>query len=460
MTSPNYISYKDSAARVLQKDGLFYRVLFKEYQLEYDHLMQSGLYAKLQTKGLLIAHEEVPNSTVTNYDQSVYKTLKPAQIQFQSYPFEWSYTQWKKAILAFFQINQIALEYGMILKDATPYNFYLAEGKAVMLDTSSFEFFKEGNKWNAYRQFCSEFLSPITLMHYNGQRWSRISRTHLRGLPLDFVSKQLPLKSWFNLNTLLHIHIHSKYANENKSNTNKTKAGFSVEKLKSLIAMMHSNLQNWSKPYQFEKHWSEYYSKNIDSEQYLAHKEQVITKWLKQIQPTTVLDLGTNTGKFSMLAAQYAQKVIAIESDDICVDIIEQQIQANKQKGIHALVIELAETTPNLGALNKEFSSIYTRAKSQMVMGLAIVHHLHITSQLSLAQIAELFAMFSTQYLIVEFIPITDNKVQFLIKDKKINLMDYDEIQFHKALSNWFTIQESISLKDTDRSLHLLEKKN
>ena len=460
MTSPNYISYKDSVARVVQKDGLFYRVLFKEYQLEYDHLMQSGLYAKLQLKGLLIAHEEVPNSTVTNHDQSVYKTLKPTQIQFQSYPFEWSYTQWKKAIIAFFQINQIALEYGMILKDATPFNFYLTEGKAVMLDTSSFEFFKEGDKWNAYRQFCSEFLSPITLMHYNGQRWSRISRTHLRGLPLDFVSKQLPLKSWFNLNTLLHIHIHSKYANANKINSNKTKAGFSVEKLKSLIAMMQSNLQNWSKPYQFEKHWSEYYSKNIDSENYLAHKEQVITKWLKQIRPTTVLDLGANTGKFSMLAAQYAQKVIALESDDICVDIIEQQIQANKQKGIDALVIELAETTPNLGALNKEFSSIYTRAKSQMIMGLAIVHHLHITSQLSLAQIAELFAIFSTKYLIVEFIPITDNKVQFLIKDKKINLLDYDEIQFHKALSNWFTIQESISLKDTDRSLHLLEKKN
>jgi predicted RNA methylase len=59
-----------------------------------------------------------------------------------------------------------------------------------------------------------------------------------------------------------------------------------------------------------------------------------------------------------MLAAQYAQKVIALESDDICVDIVEQQIQANKQKGIHTLVIDLAETASNLGALNKEFSSI------------------------------------------------------------------------------------------------------
>ena len=129
--------------------------------------------------------------------------------------------------------------------------------------------------------------------------------------------------------------IHSKYANEKNNNTNKTKAGFSVEKLKSLIDMMQSNLKNWSKPYQFEKHWSEYYSKNIDSEQYLAHKEQVIAKWLKQIQPTTVLDLGANTGKFSMLAANYAQKVIALESDDICVDILEQQMINEKNPKLY-----------------------------------------------------------------------------------------------------------------------------
>ena len=50
-------------------------------------------------------------------------------------------------------------------------------------------------------------------MHYNGQKWSRITKTHLRGLPLNFVSKQLPLKSWFNPTALLPIHLHSKYAN-------------------------------------------------------------------------------------------------------------------------------------------------------------------------------------------------------------------------------------------------------
>jgi hypothetical protein len=94
-----------------------------------------------------------------------------------------------------------------------------------------------------------------------------------------------------------------------------------------------------------------------------------------------------------------------------------------------------------------------------MVLGLALVHHLHISNRLSFEQISLIFASFSNEYLIVEFIPITDNKVQLLIKGKSINLMDYNEDNFIKALSSWFLIKEAISLKDCGRRLFLLEKK-
>ena len=162
---PNNISYRDTAARVVKKESGYYRYIFHEYKAEYDHLIQSGLYEELTQKDLLIEHQEIQIDTD---DPKVYKLLLPNQIPFQSYPFEWSYTQWRKAILAYLRINHIALKYGMILKDATPYNFYLIGGKAVMFDTSSFMFFNENDSWIAYRQFCEEFLSPVALMHYNG----------------------------------------------------------------------------------------------------------------------------------------------------------------------------------------------------------------------------------------------------------------------------------------------------
>lgn len=401
----------------------------------------------------------------SNDDTQVYKLIKPEQILFQSYPFEWSYIQWRNAILAFIEINKIALQYGMILKDATPYNFYQHTGRAILLDTSSFEFFNNGDKWIAYRQFCSEFLSPIALMHFNGQRWSRITKSHLRGLPLNFVSKQLPLKSWFNMTTFLHIHLHSRYANT-EGDTNKTKKvdhkksdGFSIEKLKSMLEMMQSTVISWKRPYQFEKHWSEYYSNDIEAEAYLENKVEIIKYWLEEIKPNRVLDLGANTGKFSFLASQYAKQVAALESDDVCVDLIEQHILENKINNVDTLLMDLADTTSDLGVLDKEFSSIYTRGASDLVMALAIIHHLHISSQLSFNQIAEMLFKFSKKYVIVEFIPIDDSKVERLMDGKTKNFKEYNEENFTNALLNFFLVKKSSDLNGSSRRLFLLKKK-
>jgi SAM-dependent methyltransferase len=466
MTQANYISYKDSAARVVLKEGIYYRYIFNEYKREYDNLMQSGLYEALVVKGYLISHAEL------NYegnDAAVYKQLLPEQIHFQSYPFCWSYSHWRKAIIAYLEINKIALSYGMILKDATPFNFFFKEGRAILLDTSSFEFFKEGAPWIAYKQFCSEFLSPIALMHYNGQIWSGMVKANLKGLPLNFASKQLPLKSWFNLTCLLHIHMHAKYANTEASvkeeNARKSKAqeGFTKDKLFSLLDMILSTVNNWKQAYNIDKHWQGYYKNDIESPIYLNQKEEIIIKWLNELKPKTVIDLGANTGRFSFLAAKEVEQVIALESDYNCVDTIESAIDKAAVKNITVMQMDLAETSPNFGALEKEYRSIFQRLSNShlspsLVMGLAIVHHLHITNFLSFAQIAELLAKFNSKYLIIEFVPIQDSKVQLLIKNKQKDFSSYTQENFTKALLEYFKLMKIKKIEGSDRELLLLEK--
>jgi hypothetical protein len=140
MIEQNHISYKDSAARVVFKKNVYYRYIFNDYKEEYEHLMKSGLYTELTRKGYLIKHLE---TEIDSNDAKIYKLLVPYQIPFKSYPFEWSFLQWKRAILSYLEINKIALKHGMILKDATPYNFCHLAGKAVLFDTSSFIFFNK-----------------------------------------------------------------------------------------------------------------------------------------------------------------------------------------------------------------------------------------------------------------------------------------------------------------------------
>ncbi len=454
MTKPNEISFRDTAARVTKKENGYFRYIFNEYKTEYDHLMQSGLYDALVEKHLLVAHKELP---VEEANYNVYKLLYPTQINFQSYPFEWSYSQWVKAILAYLRINHIALQFGMILKDATPYNFYLTGGKAIMFDTSSFIFFKENDSWLAYRQFCEEFLGPISLMHYNGTRWGKLTMSALRGMPLDFISKQLPLKSWFNLTTLLHIHLHGKYSGKSEIAVTKevTKKGFSLEKILSLNKMIFATISKWTKAYQFNNHWVNYYENDIESAAYLVDKEQMIRKWLNDIEPETVLDLGANTGKFSFIAAEYATRVIAVEYDDICVDGIESQIKDEKTL---TLIGEISEPTPSLGFDHKEFSSILVRAKSEMTFGLALIHHLYFTNYLNFNQIANYFSNISTQYSIIEFIDKEDQKVKIISKNKGITTELYTQEGFEKSLMKYFKIIEKHKIADSARTLYLLKK--
>ena len=466
MNQANNISYKDTAARVVLKEGIYYRYIFNEYKEEYDAFMQSGLYEELSSKGFLISHSELQYD---GSDNNVYKLLLPEQIHFQSYPFCWSYTQWRKAIIAYLEINKIALKYGMLLKDATPFNFYFKNGRAVLLDTSSFIFFKEGTPWLAYKQFCSEFLSPIALMHYNGQIWSSLIKGYLNGMPLNFVSKQLPLKSWFNLTCLLHIHLHAKYANTEVSvqqeNTRKSKVqeGFTKEKLLSLLDMILSTVKNWKQAYHLDKNWQGYYEHDIESPIYLGQKEDIIKKWLNEVKPKTVIDLGANTGRFSMLAAKQVEQVIAIESDYNCVEAIENATDKGALKNITVMQMDLTETSPNFGVLEKEYTSIFQRLGNKnlspsLIMGLAIVHHLHISKFLSFPQIAELFAKFNSNYLIVEFVPIEDSKVQLLIKNKQRDFSSYTQENFTAALLKYFKLIEIRKIEGSKRELLLLEK--
>jgi hypothetical protein len=457
MIEPNNISYRDTAARVVKKNTIYYRYIFNEYIEEYDHLMQSGLYHELTLKGLLIKHQEIEIDTS---DPNVYKLIYPEQIPFQSYPFEWSYNQWENAILAYVRINNISLKYGMILKDATPYNFYMHAGKAVMFDTSSFIFFNENDNWIAYRQFCEEFLSPVALMHYNGAEWSRLTIANLRGLTLKFVSKQLALKSWMNFTTLIHIHLHSKYSGKNTIEKNRTKKGFTLEKIKSLQVMIFNTVSNWKKSSKNEGHWTRYYEKDIESIEYLKDKEDTIRNWLGEIKATKIIDLGANTGKFSFIASEYANSVISLEGDGNCVNKIISEIKEKNIENIFPLIGNIAEPTPSIGVLNSETETIYKRGESDVVLALAVTHHLYFTNKLSFEQINKVLTKFCRKFIIVEFIKKEDQKIKILTENKNYDFIKYNEFEFLLPYEKDFSLIEKKELKDSNRILFMFKVKS
>ena len=158
--------------------------------------MESGLYDKLVKARLLISHVEVDQTPAEM--ELAHKILQPERVPFISYPYEWSFSQLKDAALATLSIQRRALKLDMSLKDASAYNIQFVRGKATLIDTLSFEMYKEGQPWVAYRQFCQHFLAPLALMALRDVRLNQLLRVYIDGVPLDLASELLPSKTRFN----------------------------------------------------------------------------------------------------------------------------------------------------------------------------------------------------------------------------------------------------------------------
>ena len=178
-------SFRDPSGFVFFREGLCYRQANLIYKENYDLLISSGLFKKLTDAELLIWHEEV--NIKYAFSNDAYKVLKPKPIPFISYPYEWSFSQLKSACLTVLSIQKFALEFGMSLKDASAYNVQFYEGKPVLIDTLSFEKYRDGYPWVAYQQLCRFFVAPLALMQHTDIRMSLLLRIFIVILTYMFI---------------------------------------------------------------------------------------------------------------------------------------------------------------------------------------------------------------------------------------------------------------------------------
>lgn len=444
-------SYRDRDGFMVVEKNIARRYVQQSYAANYEHLMESGLYEQLVSKNLLIPHEESLNILETNF----FKVLEPTFIPFISYPYEWTFDQWKEVALKTLEINSIAIEYGMILKDASPFNFAFFKGNPIFIDTLSFEIYHPGEPWMAYRQFCETILGPLSLMGYCHIQWGSMFQTAINGWDLGFISRSLPLRSWFNQSLLLHIHFHAK-SQESKKRAG-LKSTMNSEKLMALWKLMEHGIEKL-KDNTKENKWGNYYQESILSQEYLEEKQVILNNWLSKINGETLIDLGANTGKFSLLAAQYFNHVIALESDIDCVKQIQKSIKSNGIFNVDTVWSDLTQPNAGLGWANEERRSIISRLGSDCLLALALIHHLCISKNIRLEMVASLFSRLTSKWAIVEFIPKDDPKIIEMLESRKDVFEDYSELNFLMSFEKYFILRESYAFQNTNRKLYLWEK--
>ena len=448
-------SYRDPSGFVFLYNEKYYRQVNESFKNNYALLKESGLYDHLVKEKKLIPHIELDE----NFSQSAgcYRTLLPEQIDFLSWPYEWCFSQLKDAALLTLNILKDAIQHGMILKDATPFNIQFKNGRPVFIDTLSFEKYDATQPWIAYRQFTESFVAPLLLCVYRSPEMLKLLQLYPDGIPLSLASKWLPLRSRFNFNAFLHIFLQNKISQKSNQHSAEQPA-FSRTKLLNIA----SNLLSFVSGMQLKKTkttWNHYYSDTVLGEKYVNDKLSIVTGWLKEIPVKTLLDAGTNTGLFAEAAAMHAETVIAIDSDADCINSLYKHCKQTGNTNTLPLLIDICQPTPSTGWRNEERSSFLSRCRVDMVLALAIIHHLVIGKNVPLQQVAETLNSL-TQYLVIEFVPNDDEKVKQMLLYRKDIFPYYTESAFEDIFGSFFEIIQKVKVGDTERSVFLMKKKN
>jgi len=452
-------SFRDPSGFLFRREGELYRQINNTYREEYDLLMHSGLYEELTQRELLIPHHEVEPSE--EIPAGAYKLIKPEEVPFISYPYEWCFSQLKEAALTTLEIQQKSLEFGMSLKDASAYNIQFIEGRAVLIDTLSFEKYEEGEPWTAYKQFCQHFLAPLSLVAYTDARLNKLLRLHVDGVPLDLASSLLPLRSRINLALLVHIHFHAKtqqrYADKPLSKSQITRR-LTPLALQGLLQSIEAAVRRLRyEPGETE--WTDYYASEASySTESLQHKERLVSQMLDRANPVTVWDLGANVGRFSQLAARRGALTIALDADPAVVERHYLHCKSANQHQVLPLVMDLSNPSPSLGWAHRERLSLVERGPADLATVLALVHHLAISNNVPLSRIAE-FCSAICKWLIIEFVPKSDSQVQRLLAMREDIFDDYNQEDFENSFNEYFTIVDHAPLMDSKRHLYLMHNR-
>ncbi len=445
-------SFRDPAGFLFRQNGILYRQVNTLYQPHYDQLLQSGLANALFKEGLLIPHEEVDLSLAAA--PGAYKILKPQELPFISYPYEWSFDMLRDAALLTLTLMRKAMEHNMILKDATAFNIQFHEGKPLLIDTLSFEKYDETQPWVAYRQFCENFLYPLYLEHYLGTECISWLRQYINGIPGALTAKLLPGRARWNLGVRLHVLLQQSVSKQQQQAAKPIL--FSRAKMRNLLQHLTSIIENLKPGYPATTTWSNYYEGTILGPEYLKAKDVLMQELLGTRNKLQVLDLGANDGYFSLLAAAKGNTVIAADFDAQCINNLYLKLKKAPQP-VQPLVLDLVNPSPALGFGNTERDAFTSRVKPDLVLALALIHHLVIGKNISLPRLAAFFAGIAPE-LIIEFVPKSDEKVKGMLSGRQDIFSDYTREGFEAAFAPYFTIQAVRQVTGTDRILYLLKR--
>ena len=451
-------SFRDPAGYIFVEDGVYKRAITERGRADHDLLMESGVYDLLVAKRQLLPHHEQDAAgAVPRPDLS--KVLVPEQLAFVSYPYEWCFEQLKDAALLTLDLQREALQSGLSLKDASFFNVQFHQGRPVFIDISSFEKDTE-RPWVAYRQFCEHFLAPLLLAASVDLDLQRHLIASLDGLDLGLANRLLPLPTRLRLGVFLHLGLHARSQEKHRGTESRTVArnvSMSTSRKLALVDSLASTVRR-TRLGDSKSSWSTYYAEaGHYSDESEAFKKQAVQRAVEDSRPKLVFDLGGNVGNYSRIVTALGIDCVCYDQDPLSVNLNYVRSRDGGDSHMLPLVMDLTNPTPSLGFAGDERMGFLDRPSPDLVLALAVVHHLRITGNIPLSRLADFLARLSRR-VVIEFIPKEDPLAQGLLAGREDTFHDYYEASFKSCFHTHFQTAWRSPIPGTARTMYLFER--
>ena len=469
MTAYEPGSFRDPDSAVFTAGGKVLRGLSGRAADDWDRLRGTAFFPRLTASGQIVRtgpHDgDAPPSP---RGQPWARVVEHERIPVVSYPYEWPFAMLREAAALHLEVLAAALDEDISLKDGTAYNVQFVGARPTFIDIGSFE--PSSGPWPGYRQFCQTMLFPLLVQAHVGVPYQPLLRGAVDGLSASDVAGMFSGLRRFRKGVLRNVTLHSLLERKVTTAAETVKSdlkssGFSTDLAKAttrnLLKLVNGLevAKRGSSSDDDHSVWSDYRDTCSYSGDDARAKQAFVRAALDDGASRVVLDLGANDGEYSLIAAEHADYVVAVDGDEKVIDLLYRRLRVAGRETILPLVMNLVDPSGGIGWRNRERAPFVDRVRPDTTLALALVHHLTIAANVPLPEVVSWLASFGGR-VVVEFPHVDDVQVKRLLANKPAGLFDdYRRDAFETLLAEQFLVHRQETLPGGTRTIYLAEPK-
>jgi ribosomal protein L11 methylase PrmA len=445
-------SFRDPAGRIVYDQDRVLRAVYPAGAAAFAAARDSGVLNRSVERGLLLPFTELGEAGTVEGPAPAH-LLEHPRIPFVSYPYEWTFSALKAAALLQLDLQISLIADGFTLSDATAYNVQLQGTRPIFIDHLSIVPLGDGDGWAGQRQFAMQFLGPLLLWAKRGIAPNAWYRGSLEGLPPEELAPLLRRRDRLSFNVLAHIigpaMIHRRALARPVGAPPPPPRKVPKSSLLAMLQSLRGYVAGLSLP-SAKTVWGEYADANSYDEERRSAKHAFIARHVASARPTLLADVGCNSGDFSRTALDAgAASVVGFDFD---FGALERAYRRFDREGASVLPLWLdaMNPSPSQGWAGRERKSLGERARFEMLLALALIHHLAIARNVPLDMAVD-WLMSLAPAGVIEFPSKSDPMVKALLSGRPDIFPDYTEEAFLAHVAERGEIVERLRLGEGGR---------